>query len=260
MTKTHVKPGCHNCAEAICDECDSDNPLKVSPTGRLVEGPSYLRNIMEMAAFDIYPPDNYEGFKNRYVKGTDTGRYGGKMSDMLKQSIGDMYRAGQRYIFHRGRVVHENRIDDIYGRAARRFNQKVREYCRADVLIFGDYAYIERMILLRMLLGYTPHAHLLKAPYGHPRGTGISLIRNEPADRETADMIGGLMVGWGCPSFIARRVADCMYASGRYDCRVTLSRAALRNLLNAAMALQVVVMLTDKSPSFEKSDSDRDIR
>lgn len=41
MAKTHVKPGCHNCADAICDECDSENPAKKDDgtrSGRMTGG------------------------------------------------------------------------------------------------------------------------------------------------------------------------------------------------------------------------------
>lgn len=286
MSKTHVKPGCHNCADAICDECDSENPLRASPTGRLVEGPSYLRDIMEMAAFDIYPPDNYEAFVDRYTKDwSPMYRHGGKMSDYLRQSLSG-FREGQRYIFHNGHVVHENRIDDIYGRAARRFNAKVREYCRSDVLIFGDYAKIELMILMRMLLGYTPIMAALPAPYGRkpsstdwgiaisirytgvlsPRYVDRTPVDDHPwPDRQEADMIGGAVVGFGCPEFIARRVADAMYGSGRYDCSITLSRHAINNLQQTMEELrcEVIVVCDDRHGRLRYGyapDSDKDIK
>jgi len=291
MTKTHVKPGCHNCADAICDECDSDNPLRASPTGRLVEGPSYLRDIMAMAAFDT-PPGSYDEFKDRYVKGTDTGRYPGKMRDYTRQGTKSFmqslagFREGQRYVFHNGHVVHENRIDDIYGRAARRFNQKVREYCRQDVLIFGDYAKIELMILMRMLLGYTPIMAALPAPYGRkpsstdwgiaisirytgtlsPRYVDRTPVDDHPwPDRQEADMIGGAVVGFGCPEFIARRVADAMYGSGRYDCSITLSRHAINNLKQTMEELrcEVIVVCDDRHGHLRYGyapDSDKDIK
>lgn len=265
MAKTHVKPGCHNCADAICDECDSENPLRASPTGRLVEGPSYLRDIMAMAAFDT-PPGNYDEFKNRYAKGTDTGRYRGKMSDYLRQSLSG-YREGQRYVFHNGHVVHENRIDDIYGRAARRFNAKVREYCRADVMFFGDYAYIERMILLRMLLGYTPHAHLLTGPYGWEsgQGTGILIEYMSGSDdhpwptRREADMISGIFVSFGCAPVYARKAADSLFGCAQYSCIVTVSKLALRNL-ECAMEVVGCALTITKHPGVYELDRDKDFR
>jgi len=225
----------------------------------------------------------YDGFKERYTK-SPTGRaYGGTMRDLLRQSSyafssgsadflrkGDAMRRyfvlgegeGNRqlaYYAYGMAVMQDNRIDDVYNRRQRRAEADLRRYCQADVWFTADYAAMERMILLRLLLGYTPARHALPAPYGYPMGTPISLQRSELPDRQTADMIGGLMVGWGCPTFVARRVADCMFANGRYDCRVTVSEHGMRNLFNAAMALRVIVSVADGAV-YEKQDSNRDIK
>jgi hypothetical protein len=258
-----------------------------SPTGRLVEGPSYLLSaFLDQPLVEQVEGDTYEAFVDRYTKDwSPLYRPGGKMSDYLRQSLAG-FREGQRYIFHNGHVVHENRIDDIYGRAARRFNQKVREYCRQDVLIFGDYAATEMRILLTMLNGGRPPMLALPAPYGRGpsspdwgiaisiRYTGIlprryvdrSPVDDHPwPDRQEADMIGGAVIGFGCPDFVARRVADAMYGSGRYDCSITLSRHAIRNLQQTMEELrcEVIVVCDDRHGHMRYGyapDSDRDIK
>lgn len=250
-----------------------------------------LRDIMTTTPEFEKPVEGetYEGFKNRYGRGGPSRRYGGRMSDYLRQhsyfASGDadplaaakgrrFYALGggegnrQMAYYRYGMAVQDhNWIDDVYDRRQRRAEAQLRAYCMADVMFFGDYAYIELMILLRMLLGYTPHAHLLKAPYGREatsndwgiaisiRFTGLrprGFVQDDPVpewpDRQLADMIGGAVTGFGCPEFIARKAAETMFASGRYDCCVTLSKLALRNLQNALEELrcEVIVVCDDR--------------
>lgn len=40
-------------------------------------------------------------------------------------------------------------------------------------------------------------------------------------------------MGYGCPPFVADRVRDCIYASGRYDCFIQRG-IDLRNFVSAA--------------------------
>lgn len=250
-----------------------------------------LRHVMETPPEFEKPVEGetYEGFKSRYGRGGPSRRYGGRMSDYLRQhsyfASGDadplaaakgrrFYALGggegnrQMAYYRYGMAVQDhNWIDDVYDRRQRRAEAQLRAYCMADVMFFGDYAYIELMILLRMLLGYTPHAHLLKAPYGREatsndwgiaisiRFTGLrprGFVQDDPVpewpDRQLADMIGGAVTGFGCPEFIARKAAETMFASGRYDCCVTLSKLALRNLQNALEELrcEVIVVCDDR--------------
>nr|DAV12650.1 MAG TPA: hypothetical protein [Caudoviricetes sp.] len=248
--------------------------------------------------------DIYKDFVARYAKGDTTAAerrvgfsprigkpYGGKMRDYMRQhsyfASGDadpLAAVKDRRFFVLGSgegnrqlayyaygmalsQTADNWVDDVYDRKRRRAEAELRAYCRADVMFFGDYAYIELMILLRMLLGYTPHAHLLKAPYGREatsndwgiaisiRFTGLrprGFVQDDPVpewpDRQLADMIGGAVTGFGCPEFIARKAAETMFASGRYDCCVTLSKLALRNLQNALEELrcEVIVVCDDR--------------
>lgn len=182
-------------------------------------------------------------------------------------------------------VQDHNWIDDVYDRRQRRAEAELRRYCMADVMIFGDYAKIEMRILLTLLNnGFPPCDHLLKAPYGREAssvdwGIAISIrftglrprrfVQDDPVpewpDRQLADMIGGAVTGFGCPEFISRKVAETMFASGRYDCCVTLSKHALRNLREVMSELrcEVIVVCDDRRGWMEfgyAPDSDRDIR
>ena len=266
-----------------------------------------LRHVMETAPEFETPVegDIYKDFVDRYTKGDTTpgerrarlnplmGRpYGGKMSDYLRQhsyfTSGDadpLAAVKDRRFFVLGSgegnrqlayyaygmalsQTADNWVDDVYDRKRRRAEAELRAYCRADVMFFGDYAYIEMRILLTLLNnGFPPCDHLLKAPYGREatsndwgiaisiRFTGLrprGFVQDDPVpewpDRQLADMIGGAVTGFGCPEFIARKAAETMFASGRYDCCVTLSKLALRNLQNALEELrcEVIVVCDDR--------------
>ncbi|USN16488.1 hypothetical protein POLUDNITSA_00730 [Brevundimonas phage vB_BpoS-Poludnitsa] len=181
----------------------------------------------------------------------------------------------------------DNWVDDVYDRKQRRAEAKLREYCMADVWITADYAAIERRIMFTLLDGYptVDVTHRLKAPYGREpsstdwgiaisiRFTGLrprGFVQDEPLaewpDRQLADMIGGAVTGFGCPEFISRKVADTVYASGRYDCCITLSKLALLNLQSVMQELrcEVVVVCDDRRgwrglPCYAP-DSDKDMR
>ncbi|USN15111.1 hypothetical protein LESZY_00770 [Brevundimonas phage vB_BpoS-Leszy] len=181
----------------------------------------------------------------------------------------------------------DNWVDDVYDRKQRRAEAKLREYCMADVWIAADYAAIERRIIFTLLDGYptVDVTHRLKAPYGREpsstdwgiaisiRFTGLrprGFVQDEPLaewpDRQLADMIGGAVTGFGCPEFISRKVADTVYASGRYDCCITLSKLALLNLQSVMQELrcEVVVVCDDRRgwrglPCYAP-DSDKDMR
>lgn len=266
--------------------------------------------------------DIYKDFVARYAKGDTTAgerrarfnplmgkSYGGKMRDYMRQhtyfASGDpdplRSAAGRRFFILGGgegnrqlayyaygmemTQVADNWVDDVYDRKQRRAEAKLREYCMAEVLIFGDYAKIEMRILLTLLNnGFPPCDHLLKAPYGREAssvdwGIAISIrftglrprrfVQDDPVpewpDRQLADMIGGAVTGFGCPEFISRKVAETMFASGRYDCCITLSKHALRNLQEVMSELRCeVIVVCDDRRGWMKfgyaDDSDRDIR
>lgn len=175
--------------------------------------------------------------------------YGGKLSDYMVQL--------------RNGSSPENRIDDVFDRRLK----KLRDYCMADVWLeavwYDEYQELE---LVRFLLIITGRAvvhpkYRLKAPYGNDatgnRGTHISIqwrgatgiaLGDGTVDppwptRQQADMIGGLTIGWGCPEFIAKKVSDAMFGSGRYDCIVTVSEVSLRNLDNALEQMGATVVV-----------------
>jgi hypothetical protein len=95
----------------------------------------------------------------------------------------------------------------------------------------------------------------LPKPYGYPLGTGISLRARQPVN---GDIVAGLVLGFGCPPFILPKVASAMSASGRYDCRVTVSRQALANLKCCAERLDIDVIV-EGEPQYEPF-SDKDFR
>lgn len=269
-----------------------------------------VRTMTEPPEFETpVEGETYEGFKNRYGQGGPSRRYGGRMSDYLRQhayfATGDAHalRAGDdRRFFVLGQgegnrqlayyaygmalsQTADNWIDDVYDRKQRRAEADLRAYCMADVMVFGDYAKIEMRILLTLLNnGFPPCDHLLRAPYGRSsasvdwgiaisiRFTGLrprGFAQDDPVpewpDRQLADMIGGAVTGFGCPEWIARKAADTMFASGRYDCCVTLSRHSLRNLREVMSELRCeVIVVCDDRRGWMKfgyaPDSDRDIR
>jgi hypothetical protein len=200
--------------------------IQASPTGRIFDSNRYRKPFMHPA---LGMP------------------YGGKLSDYMVQM--------------RSRPLYW--IDDVFDRRLKR----LEAYCMADVryteIIYANYAEVELRILMSLLCGYTvqsPHRRL-KAPYGNDatgnRGTHISIqwrgatgiaLGDGTVDppwptRRQADMIGGLTVGWGCPEFIAVKVAECMFGSGRYDCIVTVSEISLRNLDNALEQMGATVVV-----------------
>lgn len=362
MAKTHVKPGCHNCADAICDECDSENPAKKDDgtrSGRMTGGgpgagptipkvhvsgeratqgghigiilddvpviydidfethstaPLYphqremLQHVMETTPEFETPVegDIYKDFVARYAKGDTTpgerrarfnplmGKpYGGKMSDYLRQhsyfasGYPDPLRgaAGRRFFMLGGgegnrqlayyaygmalSQTADNWVDDVYDRKQRRAEAKLREYCMADVLIFGDYAAIERRILFTLLDGYptVDVTHRLTGPYGQAsgEGTGILIQYMSGSDdhpwptRREADMISGIFVSYGCAPVYARKAADSLFGCGQYSCWVTVSKLALRNLTCAMEIVGCAVTITEVAARY-RNDSDFDIR
>lgn len=274
----------------------------IRPVGNEIQ-----RAFTEQPVVEQVEGDTHEAFVNRYGKSGPSRRYGGKMSDYLRQhsysASGDSdplaAAKGRRFFalgggegnrqlayYAYGMAVQDNNwIDDVYDRRQRRAEAELRRYCMADVMIFGDYAKIEMRILLTLLNnGFPPCDHLLKAPYGREassvdwgiaisiRFTGLrsrGFVQDDPVpewpDRQLADMIGGAVAGFGCPEFISRKVAETMFASGRYDCCVSLSKLALRNLDQVMMELRCeVIVVCDDRRGWMKfgyaPDSDRDIR
>lgn len=267
-----------------------------------------LRDIMERQPIVDTPDDagkTYEGFKDRYAKmASPTGRrvgkhpalgapYGGKMSDMLRQSSyhfasgsADFMRKADAmrrfYVLGGGEgnrqlayyaygmalsQTADNWVDDVYDQKQRRAEAKLREYCMADVMWFGDYAAIERNILINLLIGYTPHAHLLTGPYGQASGQGTGILIEYmsgsddhpwPTQRE-ADMISGIFVSYGCAPVYARKAADSLFGCGQYSCWVTVSKLALRNLTCAMEVVGCAVTITEVAERY-KNDSDFDAR
>lgn len=221
--------------------------IQSSPTGRIFDSNRYRKPFMHPA---LGMP------------------YGGKLSDYMVQM--------------RSRPPYW--IDDVFDRRLKR----LEAYCMADVryseIVYANYAEVELRILMSLLCGYTvqsPHRRL-RAPYGRDKGrndAGIALtiqwrghtalaLGGEPfdqtpdppwPDREQAAMIAGLCAGWGCPSFILPKIADAMFASGRYDCVVTVSITGLDNLNVALQQLGAVVKVMDEQPNF-RNRTDRDIR
>lgn len=253
-----------------------------------------LQHVMETVPEFETPVEGetYEGFKNRYSRGGPSRRYGGRMSDYLRQhsyfASGDadpLAAVKDRRFFVLGSgegnrqlayyaygmalsQTADNWVDDVYDRKRRRAEAELRAYCVQDVIWFGDYARYERRILLWMLgSGFVPNDLMLKAPYGREassvdwgiaisiRFTGLrprGFVQDDPVpewpDRQLADMIGGAVTGFGCPEFISRKVAETMFASGRYDCCITLSKLSLRNLQNVMQELrcEVIVVCDDR--------------
>lgn len=282
-----------------------------------VEGDTYKDFVDRYAKGDVSPTGRHVGkhpaLGAPYGRGGPSRRYGGKMSDMLRQSSypfasgsADFMRKADAmrrfYVLGGGEgnrqlayyaygmalsQTADNWVDDVYDRKQRRAEAKLREYCMADVWIAADYAAIERRIIFTLLDGYptVDVTHRLKAPYGREpsstdwgiaisiRFTGLrprGFVQDEPLaewpDRQLADMIGGAVTGFGCPEFISRKVADTVYASGRYDCCITLSKLALLNLQSVMQELrcEVVVVCDDRRgwrglPRYAP-DSDKDMR
>lgn len=193
---------------------------------------------------DLNSPFSFGGMQYRKPRNKDGELhfgYGGTLKQWMRQ--------GRQYPAHW--------VDDVFDRRAK----KMLAYCRADVLIQMDYGDLELRIVLTYLYGYpvaTPR-HRLRAPYGrengHTGGNAVTLIwQGADGDlfshpwptREEADMIGGLCVGFGCHSWIARKVADCMFASGRYDCVMTVGTNTIDGNMTACMGeLWVNVHRTD---------------
>jgi hypothetical protein len=96
----------------------------------------------------------------------------------------------------------------------------------------------------------------LPKPFGWPNGIGISMRARVPVN---GSVVAGVALGFGCPPFILPRVSACMEASGRYDCRVTVSREALSNLKMILEQLNVELVILDKDGGF-RDHSDIDYR
>ncbi len=256
-----------------------------------------LRMIMTTQPLSALPEragKSYSGFVDYYAR--HPRRYPGKMRDYLRQSKnsfilgsgeGNRQLEAYRHAFGANLFVatgdadplksvagrrfyavgeDRNRFDDVFDRRGRREREKLFAYCTEDVIWFGDFAAVEFRTILWMLNGYAPAGPALKGPYGEGAGTGISIrygygdvFAPEWPDRDEALMIAGMMIGWGCHLSTARKIADAMFGSGRYDCRVTLSQKAIDNLRNAAEALQCTVRLADQTPTF-RPESKADIR
>lgn len=88
----------------------------------------------------------------------------------------------------------------------------------------------------------------LPAPYGYPDGQRISIRYDGPEwpSAIQAERMAGMCMGYGCPPFVADRVRDAIYASGRYDCAVTVSETVLRNFICAADMIGFTVTLRGK--------------
>lgn len=233
-------------------------------TGRKVrtERPLWdrVQPIMDNTSPGVEP--TYQWFKDRYTKfkWTDTPVYGGKMSDYMNQN---------RYWFQPSSYT-PNHIDDIYDRAWRRLQMKgeakVREYCRDEVRNEG---YMEwRLIFFRITGAYlAPPSMRLTGPYGWNgvSGTGILIQYHAGSDdhpwpeRQEADLIAGIFIGWGCAPRFAAKAADCLYGCAQYSCIVTVSKLALANLGRALEVVGVTLTIT-QHPGEYLPDADKDIR
>lgn len=254
-----------------------------------------LQHVMETVPEFETPVEGetYEGFKNRYGRGGPSRRYGGRMSDYLRQhsyfASGDpdplRSAAGRRFFVLGGgegnrqlayyaygmalSQTADNWVDDVYDRKQRRAEAKLREYCMADVLIFGDYAAIERRIIFSLLDGYptVDVTHRLTGPYGWEsgQGTGILIEYMSGSDdhpwptRREADMISGIFVSFGCAPVYAQKAADSLFGCGQYSCIVTVSKLALRNL-ECAMEVVGCALTITKHPGIYEPDRDKDFR
>ena len=250
--------------------------------------------------------DIYKDFVARYAKGDTTAAerrvgfsphmgkpYGGKMRDYMRQhayfASGDpdplRSAAGRRFFVLGGgegnrqlayyaygmalSQTADNWVDDVYDRKQRRAEAQLREYCMADVLIFGDYAAVERRIILSLLDGYptVDVTHRLTGPYGWEsgQGTGILIRYCSGSDghpwptRREADMISGIFVSFGCAPVYAQKAADSLFGCGQYSCIVTVSKLALRNL-ECAMNVVGCALTITKHPGIYEPDGDKDFR
>ena len=250
--------------------------------------------------------DIYKDFVARYAKGDTTAAerrvgfsphmgkpYGGKMRDYMRQhayfASGDpdplRSAAGRRFFVLGGgegnrqlayyaygmalSQTADNWVDDVYDRKQRRAEAQLREYCMADVLIFGDYAAVERRIILSLLDGYptVDVTHRLTGPYGWEsgQGTGILIQYMSGSDdhpwptRREADMISGIFVSFGCAPVYAQKAADSLFGCGQYSCIVTVSKLALRNL-ECAMNVVGCALTITKHPGIYEPDGDKDFR
>ena len=268
-----------------------------------------LRDIMTTTTPEFETPvegDIYKDFVARYAKGDTTAAerrvgfsphmgkpYGGKMRDYMRQhtyfASGDpdplRSAAGRRFFILGGgegnrqlayyaygmemTQVADNWVDDVYDRKQRRAEAKLREYCMADVLIFGDYAAVERRIIFSLLDGYptVDVTHRLTGPYGWEsgQGTGILIQYCSGSDdhpwptRREADMISGIFVSFGCAPVYAQKAADSLFGCGQYSCIVTVSKLALRNL-ECAMNVVGCALTITKHPGIYEPDGDKDFR
>lgn len=268
-----------------------------------------LRSVMEMTPEFETPAegDIYKDFVDRYAKGDTTAAerrvgfsphmgkpYGGKMRDYMRQHTyfasgsADFMRKADAmrrfYVLGGGEgnrqlayyaygmalsQTADNWVDDVYDRKQRRAEAKLREYCMADVLIFGDYAAIERRIMFTLLDGYptVDVTHRLTGPYGWASGQGTGILIEYmsgsddhpwPTQRE-ADMISGIFVSFGCAPVYAQKAADSLFGCGQYSCIVTVSKLALRNLGFAMEAVGCALTIT-QHPGAYPEDSNKDIR
>jgi hypothetical protein len=88
---------------------------------------------------------------------------------------------------------------------------------------------------------------LLLKPYGWPNGTGISLRVAKTIDLSEASVMAGVALSFGCPAFVIPKIRDALYASGRYDCRVTVGRQALNNLVTVMREIDVEVVIEENT-------------
>lgn len=85
----------------------------------------------------------------------------------------------------------------------------------------------------------------LPKPYGYPHGTPITL--QSRGGCVNGDVVAGVVLGYGCPPFILPKVSSAMAASGRYDCRVTVSDRALDNLKHTLNAINIDLIVHDRT-------------
>ena len=81
----------------------------------------------------------------------------------------------------------------------------------------------------------------LKAPFGYPEGVGIQMH----APHDQACQVADIARSFGCPGRVCRNVQHCIAASGRYDCRVSLSRISIIALNHAMNQLGGEIVVSD---------------
>ena len=174
------------------------------------------------------------------------------------------------------RFPDENWIDDVFDRR----NRRLYAYCVADVKVtkvfYADYADIELRIVLAAILGYTvatpryrlgePHnlsigGIMISLQWGRDREYRRDSEAGNPwPSKERAMMIAGMAGGWGAPLNKMAKIAECMFASGRYDACIGVSERALKNMEHGMVKRKrkrsKVTMMLPSSFSFELHPSE----